>query len=331
MGLWGLDCWNGQEQRKAPRSGPAPPRLSPAGPARPLGLGPGPWDPGTQAPRRRKATLPLPRRPRSEDRMWGDTVGATRGREVCWPTSCFRPSESPEGTWRPRWAVDEGGQEGGAPRRDAGTPVTPPRPLSGPSSHQRGLREPAHQGPVGRMLALPEALPPSHPTQGRGGTMFLFVPHPPECQRPRHAQHLTRESPHPQGPADSPGGIPPALDPRDPLLRAGPRGDPAHLRPPRAHSGRVQARSFAPRTAALLSSPQIPVPALPCVPGPRGPRGLKPSPHPRLPPKRPGHQACARPQHAVAVSPLSRGSASPQASGPAVPSAGHQARAPAES
>lgn len=151
--------------------------------------------------------------------------------------------------------------------------------------------------------------------------MFLFVPHPPECQRPRHAQHLTRESPHPQGPADSPGGIPPALDPRDPLLRAGPRGDPAHLRPPRAHSGRVQARSFAPRTAALLSSPQIPVPALPCVPGPRGPRGLKPSPHPRLPPKRPGHQACARPQHAVAVSPLSRGSASPRASGPAVPSA----------
>lgn len=248
------------------------------------------------------------------------------------------PQRAPRAPGGPRWAVDEGGQEGGAPRRDAGTPVTPPRPLSGPPSHQRGLREPAHQGPVGRMLALPEALPPSHPTQGRGGTMFLFVPHPPECQRPRHAQHLTRESPHPQGPADSPGGIPPALDPRDPLLRAGPRGDPAHLRPPRAHSGRVQARSFAPRTAALLSSPQIPVPALPCVPGPRGPRGLKPSPHPRLPPKRPGHQACARPQHAVAVSPLSRGSASPRASGPAVPSAlrppppaGHQARAPAES
>lgn len=46
MGLWGLDCWNGQEQRKAPRSGPAPPSL-PSRASSALGLRSwtlGPWD-----------------------------------------------------------------------------------------------------------------------------------------------------------------------------------------------------------------------------------------------------------------------------------------------
>lgn len=62
-----------------------------------MGLGPGPWDPGTQAPRRRKATLPLPRRPRSKDRMWGAHCGSHTGEGSVLANILFQALREPRG------------------------------------------------------------------------------------------------------------------------------------------------------------------------------------------------------------------------------------------
>lgn len=93
-GLRGLHCQNGQQQGKAPPSGPALPASAPLGQL-------GPWaqvlDPVPQAPRRLGATLRLPHGPQSENRMWGCRCGSAVGGEERLANILFQALREPRG------------------------------------------------------------------------------------------------------------------------------------------------------------------------------------------------------------------------------------------
>lgn len=271
-------------------------------------------------------------------------VGATPEEGSVWPTSCFRPSENPEGTWQPVWVADESGLGGWPVRREPlagrlGHCSLPLGPLSGP------------QATRGDCLSTPNREPwagcwPQGPWPW--GTLFLFAPHLPECQTPRPAQRLLERIRVPETCGPLLGWGSPALNPRDPLLWAGPRREPRtpppSLRPPSCgrpvRPGPEHQTGTSNPTRHREPGPppqQAPAPDLPCVPGlgdhggrspryvcSRHPASLQPSRPPGLRPG-PARRVTAEPRLCLAPGPRTKPCPPPPADLSPLTSAGHQA------
>lgn len=340
-GLRGLHCQNGQQQGKPlPQAQPSLPLPRWASLARGLrSWTPCPKPHADSGPR---CASPTGRRARTG--CGAAAVGATPEEGSVWPTSCFRPSENPEGTWQPVWVADESGLGGWPVRREPlagrlGHRSLPLGPLSGPQATRGDCLSPPNREPWAGCW-------PQGPWPW--GTLFLFAPHLPECQTPRPAQRSLERIRVPETCGPLLGGGVLHSTPETLYYGQGPGGDPAHLHPPPAagvRSGLVPSTRLAPQTPRVTENlvPRASRPRPQTCPvcrasGTTGAEALATSAAATPPPcSPPGHQACARPCtpcHCLAQAlprpeALTKPCPPPPARRP-LTSAGHQARAPQE-